>query len=53
MIWRIPEHLDAHNALRRRWDETYNNFRPRQALHYVTPNEYMARWRAQQKTNHI
>jgi transposase InsO family protein len=51
MIWRRsrPEHLDAHDAVRRRWEETYNNFRPHQALHYVTPNDYVVRRRASRK----
>jgi transposase InsO family protein len=42
----IPEVLTVHNALLRRWEETYNNVRPHQALGYLTPNEYVARWHA-------
>lgn len=48
----IPESLEAHNRLLRRWEETYNNFRPHQALGYLTPNEYLAKWRSHQKANH-
>jgi putative transposase len=42
----IPEPLGEHRALLRRWEETYNNVRPHQALGYLTPNEYLARWQA-------
>jgi len=42
----IPEPLVEHTALLRRWEETYNNVRPHQALGYLTPNEYLARWQA-------
>lgn len=42
----IPELLVEHIALLRRWEETYNNVRPHQALGYLTPNEYLARWQA-------
>lgn len=48
----IPESLEAHNMLLRRWEETYNNFRPHQALGYLTPNEYLAKWRRYQKAHH-
>jgi len=43
----IPELLAGHNALLRQWEETYNNVRPHQALGYLTPNEYVARWQTQ------
>jgi transposase InsO family protein len=42
----IPEPLADHQALLRRWEETYNNVRPHQALGYRTPNEYIAQWQA-------
>ncbi|HLW59487.1 MAG TPA: integrase core domain-containing protein [bacterium] len=45
----IPASLAEHNALLRRWEETYNNFRPHQALGYLTPNEYLRRWQARQQ----
>jgi len=47
----IPERLDAHNVLLRHWEETYNNVRPHQALGYLTPNEYVARWEATHKAH--
>ena len=43
----IPELLAGHNALLRQWEDTYNNVRPHQALGYLTPNEYVARWQTQ------
>jgi putative transposase len=43
----IPEQLTAHNALLRTWEEIYNNVRPHQALGYLTPNEFLARWATQ------
>ncbi|HLY21809.1 MAG TPA: integrase core domain-containing protein [bacterium] len=45
----IPEPLAEHQALLRRWEETYNNVRPHQALGYLTPNEYLAQWQAAQR----
>jgi putative transposase len=48
-LYEIPELLAEHNALLRRWEETYNNVRPHQALGYLTPNEYVRRWQAQQR----
>ena len=45
----IPELLVEHQALLQRWEETYNNVRPHQALGYLTPNEYLARWHAAQR----
>lgn len=48
----IPESLPAHNALLRMWEETYNNVRPHEALGYLTPNEYVARWQAAHKAKH-
>ncbi len=50
-LYEIPEGLGDHNALLRRWEETYNNIRPHQALGYLTPNEIVTRWRAQQKAH--
>jgi len=51
-LYEIPESVVAHNALLRRWEETYNTIRPHQALGYLTPNEFVARWRVQQKAHH-
>ena len=48
----IPDSLAAHNALLQRWEDTYNNCRPHQALGYLTPNEYVARWQAHHQANH-
>jgi putative transposase len=45
-LYEIPEALGAHNALLRQWETTYNDVRPHQALGYLTPNEFVARWRA-------
>lgn len=42
----IPELLVDHRALLQRWEETYNNVRPHQALGYLTPNEYLAQWQS-------
>jgi transposase InsO family protein len=42
----IPEPLADHQALLQRWEDTYNNVRPHQALGYRTPNEYIADWQA-------
>jgi len=39
----VPESLAEHNAQLRKWEKTYNEVRPHQALGYLTPNEYMAR----------
>lgn len=43
-LYEIPEALESHNALLREWEEIYNNVRPHQALGYLTPNEFLARW---------
>lgn len=45
----IPESLAAHNALLREWEETYNCLRPHQALGYLTPNQFLAKWLADHK----
>ncbi len=50
-LYEIPEGLGAHNALLRMWEETYNNVRPHEALGYLTPNEYVARWQAKQEAD--
>lgn len=42
----IPEALAAHNMLLRDWEDIYNSVRPHQALGYLTPNEFLARWQA-------
>ena len=45
-LYEIPERMIDHVALLRRWEETYNNVRPHQALGYLTPNEYLTQWQA-------
>jgi transposase InsO family protein len=45
----IPEALGAHNMLLRDWEKIYNSVRPHQALGYLTPNEFLARWKANHK----
>ena len=40
----VPEDLATHNALLRAHEETYNSIRPHQALGYLTPNEFVARY---------
>jgi transposase InsO family protein len=42
----IPEALGAHNMVLRDWEDIYNSIRPHQALGYLTPNEFIARWQA-------
>ncbi|HYM92067.1 MAG TPA: integrase core domain-containing protein [bacterium] len=42
----IPEALGAHNMVLRDWEDIYNSVRPHQALGYLTPNEFIARWQA-------
>jgi len=42
----VPEALGAHNLVLREWEAIYNSVRPHQALGYLTPNEFLARWQA-------
>lgn len=37
------------NPQLRRWEHIYNTVRPHQALHYLTPLEFLERWKSQQK----
>lgn len=32
-----------------RWEHIYNTVRPHQALRYLTPLEFIERWKSQQK----
>lgn len=45
-IVEVPDDLVAHNALLREHEAVYNGIRPHQALDYLTPNEFVARWQA-------
>ncbi len=40
----VPEDLVAHNTLLREHEAVYNGLRPHQALGYLTPNEFVARY---------
>ena len=42
----IPERFGDHSVLLQRWEETYNNVRPHQALGYLIPNEYLTECQA-------
>ncbi len=44
----VPESVIEHNALLRQWEAIYNEVRPHQALGYLTPNEYLAQFHANQ-----
>jgi transposase InsO family protein len=37
------------NPQLRRWEHIYNTVRPHQALRYLTPLEFLERWKSQQK----
>lgn len=37
------------NPQLRRWEHIYNTVRRHQALGYLTPREFLARWKSQQK----
>lgn len=47
----VPENWNvAHlNPQLRRWEHVYNTVRPHQALGYLTPLEFLERWKSQQK----
>ncbi len=45
-LYEIPEALGEHNRLLQQWETIYNDVRPHQALGYLTPNEFLARWQA-------
>jgi transposase InsO family protein len=40
----VPDDLTVHNALLRAHETVYNTLRPHQALNYLTPNEFLARY---------
>jgi transposase InsO family protein len=40
----VPDDLTLHNALLRAHETVYNTLRPHQALNYLTPNEFLARY---------
>jgi len=42
----LPWTVSALTPLLRNWETIYNNVRPHQALGYLTPAEYVERWRA-------
>jgi transposase InsO family protein len=42
----VPDDLELHNALLRAHEAVYNGLRPHQALGYLTPNEFLARYAA-------
>src|SRR5271167_1678763 len=47
----IPDHWNVAqlNPQLRRWEHIYNTVRPHQALRYLTPLEFLERWKSQQK----
>ncbi|HKV06207.1 MAG TPA: integrase core domain-containing protein, partial [Candidatus Acidoferrales bacterium] len=47
----IPEDWSVRslNPQLRRWEQIYNTVRPHQALGYLTPREFLDRWRSQPK----
>lgn len=45
LAWGEPDLARLGRALRR-WERTYNTIRPHQALGYLTPAEFVERWRA-------
>jgi len=45
LAWGEPDLARLGRALRR-WERTYNTVRPHQALGYLTPAEFVERWRA-------
>jgi transposase InsO family protein len=47
LAWGEPDLARLGRALRR-WERTYNTIRPHQALGYLTPAEFVERWRAAQ-----
>jgi putative transposase len=44
----FPLQLAALNQRLRQWEAVYNHVRPHQALGYLTPAEFLARWQADQ-----
>lgn len=47
LAWGEPDLVRLNRALRR-WERTYNTIRPHQALGYLTPAEFVTRWKAAQ-----
>jgi len=47
----IPDHWNVAqlNPQLRRWEHIYNTVRPHQALRYLTPLEFLERWKSQQQ----
>ncbi|MDR7420326.1 MAG: integrase core domain-containing protein, partial [Armatimonadota bacterium] len=45
----VPDNLAEHNALLRAHEAVYNGIRPHQALGYLTPNEFLARYQTDQR----
>lgn len=43
----LPRDIEALERTLRRWNDVYESVRPHQALGYLTPNEYYARWSAE------
>jgi hypothetical protein len=39
----------VHNTLLREHEAVYKGLRPHQALGYLTPNEFVARWQAEHR----
>lgn len=46
-LMEIPDDIVEHNALLQQWEAVYNAVRPHQALGYLTPNEFVARWQSE------
>jgi putative transposase len=49
LAWGEPDLARLRRSLLR-WERTYNTVRPHQALGYLTPDEFLARWRAAHPT---
>lgn len=52
LAWGEPDLARLSRALLR-WERTYNTVRPHQALGYLTPAEYVARWEAGRALAHV
>jgi transposase InsO family protein len=52
LAWGEPDLARLSRALLR-WERTYNTVRPHQALGYLTPAEYVARWEADRTDAHV